>query len=153
LREKVAAFWKLERPVGAICHGVLVLARTKDPVTGKSILASRRTTCLLKYMELAAYAATFWKLGRYYRTYDVTVEDEVRAALDEPKAQFARGPFTLADPSKVRGESTAFVVQDGFYVSARWPGDASLFARQFRTLVEGRGLGRSADQVTVARSA
>ena len=29
------------RPVGAICHGVLVLARAKDPATGKSVLARR----------------------------------------------------------------------------------------------------------------
>ncbi len=28
LRDKVAQFWALERPVAAICHGVLVLART-----------------------------------------------------------------------------------------------------------------------------
>src|ERR1700748_3876859 len=27
LQQRVADFWSLERPVGAICHGVLVLAR------------------------------------------------------------------------------------------------------------------------------
>src|SRR3954466_11673971 len=31
LQSKVAAFWALGRPVGAICHGVLVLARSADP--------------------------------------------------------------------------------------------------------------------------
>jgi putative intracellular protease/amidase len=30
LRDQVARFWALGRPVGAICHGVLVLARTGD---------------------------------------------------------------------------------------------------------------------------
>jgi putative intracellular protease/amidase len=46
LRDKVAQFWALRRPVGAICHGVLVLARTLDPSTGRSVIAERRTTCL-----------------------------------------------------------------------------------------------------------
>ena len=34
LQAKVAAFWALERPVGAICHGVIVLARSTDPASG-----------------------------------------------------------------------------------------------------------------------
>lgn len=46
LQERVAQFWKLDCPVAAICHGVLVLARSHDPVTGRSVLANRRTTCL-----------------------------------------------------------------------------------------------------------
>src|SRR5580658_11318116 len=45
LQEQVGRFWALGRPVGAICHGVLVLARTRDPATGGSVLAGRRTTC------------------------------------------------------------------------------------------------------------
>src|SRR4051794_38402437 len=36
LQRQVAAFWASGRPVGAICHGVLVLARTTDPATGRS---------------------------------------------------------------------------------------------------------------------
>src|SRR3954452_6150413 len=36
LQGRVAAFWGLAPPVGAICHGVLVLARTIDPVSGRS---------------------------------------------------------------------------------------------------------------------
>ena len=58
-------------PVGAICHGVLVLARSKD-AEGVSVLADRRTTCLPKYMERGGYLLTVWKLGRYYRTYPRT---------------------------------------------------------------------------------
>ena len=67
LRSKVAEYWALDRPLGAICHGVLVLARTNDPTTGRSLLYGRRTTCLPKYMERAAYLATAWRLGRYRR--------------------------------------------------------------------------------------
>src|SRR5579859_4182560 len=36
LQVKVAEFWRLDRPVAAICHGVLVLARSRDPESGKS---------------------------------------------------------------------------------------------------------------------
>jgi putative intracellular protease/amidase len=136
LREKVSTFWKLDRPVGAICHGVLVLSRAKDKETGESLLARRRTTCLVKYMEAAAYYATFWKLGLYYRTYDVYTEDEVRAVLANPRAQFERGPFVLTDPSTGKGERKAFVVEDRNYVSGRWPGDARLLGERFVGLVE-----------------
>jgi putative intracellular protease/amidase len=135
LQEQVARFWALGRPVGAICHGVLVLARTRDPATGRSVLAARRTTCLPKYMERSAYLATAWRLGRYYRTYPAYVEDEVRAALDDPGRQFSRGPVTLSARGTAADDSPAFVVQDGNYLSARWPGDAYLFGRRFCDLL------------------
>jgi len=136
LREQVARFWALRRPVGAICHGVLVLARTRDPATGRSVLAGRRTTCLPRYMERAAYLATAWRLGRYYRTYPAYVQDEVTAALDNPASQFQRGPLTLTARGTATDDSPAFVTQDGSYLSARWPGDAYLFARRFRDLLQ-----------------
>jgi putative intracellular protease/amidase len=129
LAQRVGAFWALDRPVGAICHGVLVLARTIDPTTGRSVLAERRTTCLPKYMERSAYFATAWKLGRYYRTYPAYVEDEVRAALRDPAGQFRRGPRTLSRRGTEADDRGTFVVEDGRYVSARWPGDAYAFAR------------------------
>jgi putative intracellular protease/amidase len=143
LAGKVAEFWALDRPVGAICHGVLVLARARDPRTGRSLIADRRTTCLPKYMERAAYYLTAWRLGRYYRTYPAYVQDEVTAVLNDA-SQFARGPR-----SQRRGtgtdDSPAFVVQDGNYLSARWPGDAYLFAKRFRRLLEEAPPDRSAD--------
>lgn len=135
LAQKVAAFWALGRPVGAICHGVLVLARAKDPRTGRSVLGPVRTTCLPRYMERTAYALTFWKLGRYYRTYPEYVEDEVKAALDRPE-QFQRGPIELVRRGTMTDDTPAFVVEDGRYVSARWPGDAYLFARRFLAQLE-----------------
>src|ERR1700730_10838422 len=85
LHAKVAQFWALGRPVAAICHGVLVLARAKDPRTTESVLAGKQTTCLPKYMERGAYLATAWRLGRYYRTYPAYVEDEVKASLRSPR--------------------------------------------------------------------
>jgi putative intracellular protease/amidase len=129
LRATVLACWTSGRPVAAICHGVLVLARTTDPATGRSVLHDVRTTCLPKYMERGAYYATAWRLGRYYRTYPAYVEDEVRAALHDSDAQFARGPRTLGRRGTATDDSPAFVVEDGHYVSARWPGDAYAFAR------------------------
>ncbi len=129
LARRVGEIWARERPVGAICHGVLVLARTVDPATGASVLADRTTTCLPKYMERSAYVATAWKLGRYYRTYPAYVEDEVRAALTDPATQFRRGPRTLSRRGTETDDTGTFVVEDGRYVSARWPGDAYAFAR------------------------
>lgn len=130
LHGKVAAFWKTGKPVAAICHGVLVLARARDPETGRSLLWRSRTTCLPEYMEKVAYYLTAWRLGRYYRTYDVYVEDEVCAALERPDDQFVRGPVSLIHKGTDGDDRAAFVVEDGRYVSGRWPGDAYLLARK-----------------------
>jgi putative intracellular protease/amidase len=130
LRRKVAEYWALDRPVGAICHGVLVLARASDPTTGRSLLYGRRTTCLPKYMERSAFFTTAWKLGRYYRTYPAYVEDEVRSAL-RVGSDFERGRRVLSRRGTEEDDGAAFVVEDGNYISARWPGDAYLFARRF----------------------
>jgi putative intracellular protease/amidase len=123
LQKHISAFWSLQRPVGAICHGVLALARS-------GVMSGARTTCLTKPMERTAYYITAWKLGRYYRTYPAYVEDEVRAALKDPSAQFTRGPAALIKRGTDTDDRPAFVVEDGRYVSARWPGDAYLFAKK-----------------------
>jgi putative intracellular protease/amidase len=130
LQGKISTFWNLQRPVAAICHGVLVLARSKDPKTGASVLAAARTTCLPKYMERTAYFLTAWKLGKYYRTYPEYVEDEVKANLTNPETQFVLGPRNLTKKGTASDDTHAFVVEDGRYVSARWPGDAYLFAKK-----------------------
>jgi putative intracellular protease/amidase len=135
LRGKVAEYWGLGRPIGAICHGVLVLARTRDPTTKQSVLYGRRTTCLPKYMERSAFLTTAWRLGRYYRTYPAYVEDEVRAALRD-RADFVRGPRVLSKRGTETDDAPAWVVEDANYLSARWPGDAYLFAKRFAALLE-----------------
>lgn len=127
LQRRVVAFVKTGKPFAAICHGPLVLARAVDPDTGRSVLSGRRTSCLPKYMERAAYLSTFWKLGRYYRTYPAYVEDEVRAS----GATVVKGPFELSKRGTREDDAPAFVVEDGNYVSARWPGDAYLFTKRF----------------------
>lgn len=129
LQELVLRVWKKGVPVGAICHGVLVLARARDDA-GKSPLHDVRTTCLPGYMERLAYFSTFWLRGRYYRTYPKYVETEVREALDDDSAQFERGPITIGPRGTRDDDGPAFVVEDGRYVSARWPGDAYLFAKK-----------------------
>jgi putative intracellular protease/amidase len=121
-------FFASDKPIAAICHGVLVAARSKRS-DGTSVLHGVRTTCLPKYMERSAYLATFWRRGRYYRTYPAYVEDEVRAALAKPE-DFERGPRELSKRGTRDDDSPAFVVEDGRYVSARWPGDAYLIAKK-----------------------
>ena len=112
-----------------------MLARTRDPATGRSVLACCRTTCLPKYTERLAYLATAWRLGRYYRTYPAYVEDEVKAALDGPGSQFQRGPVVLTARGTATDDTSAFTVSDRNYLSARWPGDAYLFGRRFSALL------------------
>lgn len=123
-----AAFFATPKPIAAICHGVLVAARSKR-ADGTSVLHGLRTTCLPKYMERSAYLATFWLRGRYYRTYDAYVEEEVTAALAKPE-DFERGPRELSKRGTREDDTHAFVVEDGRYVSGRWPGDAYLIAKK-----------------------
>lgn len=124
VQKKAAGFWALERPVGAICHGPIVLARA-------GVLNGRRTTCLPKYMERSAFYLTAWRHGRYYRTYPAYVQDEVVAA----GAVFERGPVELSRRGTATDDTPAFVVVDGNYVSGRWPGDAYLFTKRFADLL------------------
>ena len=128
VQQLTAAFFATPKPIAAICHGVLVAARSHRP-DGSSVLHGIRTTCLPKYMERAAFLSTFWRRGRYYRTYPAYVEDEVRAALAKPD-DFEQGPRELSRRGTRDDDEPAFVVEDGRYVSARWPGDADLFARK-----------------------
>jgi putative intracellular protease/amidase len=124
----IRAFFATDKPIAAICHGVLAAARTKRD-DGQSVLHGVRTTCLPKYMERAAFFSTFWRRGRYYRTYPMYVEDEVRAALARVE-DFERGPRELSNRGTREDDTHAFVVEDGRYVSARWPGDAWAIGRK-----------------------
>lgn len=135
LRKKVFDFWCLRRPVAAICHGVIVLARTTDVRTGRSVLFDRKTTCLPKYMEQTAYFLTRWRLGDYYRTYPEYVEDEVKSVLALHE-QYQRGPLHLVAKGTASDDTAAFVVDDGHYVSARWPGDAYKFGKVFADKID-----------------
>ncbi|MDC8985160.1 type 1 glutamine amidotransferase domain-containing protein [Mycobacterium marinum] len=135
--------------VAAICHGVLLAARSIDPATGRSVLYGRRTTALTWALERRA-----WQLTRrtrrgdpdYYRTYTeepgqargyMSVQAEVTRALEDPTdfCDVARtAPHRwLKTSGMVRDTATdsrsAFVVDDGGYVSARWPGDTHTFAQ------------------------
>lgn len=120
LQEKVFQFWKQGAVIGAICHGVLVAARTIDPETGRSILYGSKVTALTRDLEMAGFALTFWLLGRRYRTYPCYVADEVRGVLERPQ-DFQVGRSMLVP----------FAYRDGRLVTARWPLDATLFTRLF----------------------
>jgi putative intracellular protease/amidase len=136
VQKLTAAFFATEKPIAAICHGVLVAARSKR-ADGQSVLHGLRTTCLPKYMERSAFLATFWLRGRYYRTYPAYVEEEVRAALAKPE-DFERGPKELSKRGTRDDDAHAFAVEDGRYVSARWPGDAYLIAKSLIRLLSSR---------------
>ena len=83
-------------------------------------------------MERLGYAVTSWKHGDLYRTYEEYCEDEVKRHLKDPDNQYQGGPFSLGlTKGTAYDDGAAFVVDDGNYVSARWPGDAYLLAAKF----------------------
>ena len=151
--------FRAAKPVGAICHGVLVAARAVDPVTGHSVLYGRRTTALTWALERKAWGVArysrFWD-PNYYRTYVeepgqrwgyMSVQQEVTRALADP-ADFAdveKGTPDWRRKTSGRARDTAadaraaWVVRDGSYVSARWPGDAHTFARTFAEVLSEQG--------------
>lgn len=135
LQAKIVEFVNKNKIIGAICHGVILAARSIDPATTQSILFNKQTTALLKSQEkLAFYLTRLW-LGDYYLTYpEITVEDEVKAVLADP-SQFKRGLLPIyRDTASDQGKS--FVVKDGNYISARWPGDIYKFSNGFVELLK-----------------
>jgi putative intracellular protease/amidase len=134
--------------VAAICHGVLLAARSIDPATGHSVLYGCKTTALTWALERTAWRLTrftrFWDRN-YYRTYTeepgqpdgyMSVQSEVTRALKDPTdfRDVERGSphWWLKASGMARDTATdsrpAFVVDDGTYLSARWPGDTHTFA-------------------------
>jgi putative intracellular protease/amidase len=107
--------------VSAICHGPVLLARTRDD-EGRSVLHGRTVTALTKSMERSAWLLTRWTLGDHFRTYSTWVQDEVTSALGD-EGRFVTGPFV---PSYRR----PFTVRDGNLLTGRWPGDAERLATE-----------------------
>ncbi len=129
-------FFSNNKKVAAVCHGVILLARSKDPVTNKSVIYTYQTTSLLKSQELLAYNLTKLWLGDYYLTYPgVTVEDEVRAAL-KSNDQFIMGPKPVFRDTRMNLKH-GFAVKDRNYVSARWPGDIYTLTHVFGSMFSG----------------
>lgn len=114
------------QPVSAVCHGVLPLARA-------GVLAGRRTTALTAPLEGIAVALTTRALPGHYRTYPESVEHEVRRLIG-PAGRFERGPLLPRYANAAHPEA-GFVVRDGAYLSARWPGDAWTLALRLLDLV------------------
>ena len=134
LQRLVSDFFAAHKPVAAICHGVLLAARSMDPVTQKSVLHDYKTTSLLKSQELAAYYLTRLWLGDYYLTYpETTVEDEVSSILSSRKS-FIKGPAPILRDD-LQHLTRGFVVRDRNYCSGRWPGDAYKLSLEFAGLV------------------
>jgi protease I len=125
----IRSFFEREVPVGAVCHGVLAAARTRTSDGGRSVLYGRRTTGLTNFQEKIAIALTRRVMGNHYRTYPETVQDEVSALLASP-TDFLTGGWLPKMGSSER-PNVGFVVRDGHYVSARYPGDVYRWAVTF----------------------
>ncbi len=136
LQSLVVEFFRQNKPVGAICHGVVLAARSVDPSTKRSVIFDYNTTALLKSQEMTAYQMTRWWLKDYYLTYpEITVEDEVKSVLSQ-ESQFQQGPTPLLRDDMAH-LGRGFVVKDRNYVSARWPGDAHVFSLTLIEMLEG----------------
>ncbi len=129
LQKVIAGFFTANKPVAAICHGVVAACRAQNIDTGKSVLYGRKTTALLKRQERLAYHLTKRRNGDYYLTYPVTVEDEVTATL-AASTDFIQGPLPILRDT-MKHLSRGFTVRDGNYLSARWPGDIHKFSLDF----------------------
>jgi protease I len=134
LQKVIVRFFEDKKPVGAICHGVLLAARSIDPRTGRSVLYDYKTTSLLKRQEMIAYNLTRLWLKDYYRTYPITVEDEVKTFLADRK-NFIRGNSGLFRDS-IKNIWHGFSLLDRNYLSSRWPGDVYHFTFEFLKLLK-----------------
>jgi putative intracellular protease/amidase len=156
LQRLVGDFFDADKPVAAICHGVVLAARSRSARTGKSVLYGRKTTALTWRLEKAAWS-TMKYFGRvwdpaYYRTYLEGAEEpdgyrsvqaEVSRALASP-ADFCDVPKGTDDYFRKSSglfrdsegdRRPAWVVSDCRYVSARWPGDVHAFAAAFAAVL------------------
>jgi putative intracellular protease/amidase len=152
----VVDFFDAQKPVAAICHGVLLAARSISPKTGQSVLHGYKSTALTWALENSAWRVAritrFWD-PNYYRTYleqtgdpdgYMSVQQEVTRALANP-SDFLDVPETDPDYRRktsglqrdtINDARPAFVVRDRNYVSARWPGDVHTFAKAFAGLLK-----------------
>lgn len=156
LQSLVVRCFEEEKPVAAICHGVLLAARSISKRTGHSVLWGYQTTALPWAFENSAWSVAritrFWD-PNYYRTYlehdgqpkgFMSVQQEVTRALARPEdfrdvlrddLLYRRKTSGLARDS-MDDETPAFVVRDRNYVSARWPGDVHTFAKTFAGMLK-----------------
>jgi putative intracellular protease/amidase len=120
LRSKVLQFSQQSKLIGAMCHGVLVLARTIEPRTGRSVVYGHKVTAPPKWLDRFAYLTDRWLLKHGYIMYERCVADEVRTCVQHPQ-DLSFGP-SIFKP---------YVVRDGMFITSRWYLDAELFAQSF----------------------
>ena len=120
LRRKVLQFWQQGKLIGAICHGMLVLTRTIDPQTGRSVIYGHKVTALPRSIDRFVYRIDSWLIKHGYIMYPSCVADEVRASLKRPE-DFSTGPGLMAP----------YVVSDGNLITSRWYMDAEVFSKCF----------------------
>jgi putative intracellular protease/amidase len=157
LQAFVGTFFDASMPVAAICHGVVLAARSRS-AKGRSSLHGRRTTALTWKLESSAwmlmrFLGRFWNPS-YYRTYSEqrgeprgfrSVQAEVTRELataedfldvpDDARDHFRKSSGLFRD--SMDDTRPAFVVVDGNYVSARWPGDVHAFATKYSEVLAG----------------
>ena len=156
LFEVVADAFSREIPVAPVCHGVLLTAaRTSDP--NRPLRTPRPPHHRPHLVPRAAGVADCPShpflgprlLPDLPRTTGPAPGVHVRAAGGHPRSLARAEDFCDVDPSaadaatkrsgRVRDnphdDRPAFVVRDGNYLSARWPGDVHTFAKAFAEML------------------
>lgn len=150
----LADFIKTDKPIGAVCHGPLLLARSIDKDTQKSILYDRKCTALTWNLEKSANNfgnfLRYWDKD-YYRTYKEdahekygakSVESEIKSLIQSgnfispPLNDFKINSGLFRDTEN--DFSPSFIVIDKNLITARWPGDIHAFAYGFINLFGNR---------------
>lgn len=162
LHEAVRHYWTLNKPVAAVCHGVLVLSRA-----GIFNTYTLNTTAVPRYLEAQGYLLTKYLAGmgdyQLSTTLQRYTQDEIEDAIykgitqtpfDAPQQQhddasntsqstptshFISGPYDLLAPlmpGSLHDHTHAFIVEDNHYLSGRFWGDAYLLALRFAAKVE-----------------
>lgn len=143
------------KPVAAICHGVLVLARATT-ADGKPLFHGRRVTALTWPLEQKAWhvasLSRFWE-PLYYRTYPEgpgepvgyrSTEAEIKRLVASPE-DFVDVPrnvqYYWQKTSGLHRDTpydtrAAFVVEDGNLITVRWPGDVNAFSQKFMAALQ-----------------
>ena len=145
MQTKLSEFYNLKRPIAAICHGVLILSRTKNK-DGKSLIHDRKVCALPMWLEIQAYLITAGICGVPAKEYQLstTWPNYVQGEIQKEASEFVVGPYHVLAPlfpGTATNHFNAFAYEDfpegkSPLVTARFWSDSYLWTNKFAALLE-----------------
>ncbi len=136
LHQKIVECFERNKIVGALCTGVLTVARSVNPKTQQSVLFDKKTTSVTRWMELTGWYLTRRYFKDYYRVYPTSAQDEITSWLKNKK-QYCTGGLRVFPMTYTKYFLTGqYTVIDGNYLSGRWPGDSYRFAKSYLNVLK-----------------